>query len=62
MGCSDMSVYPIRFHLIEKLDELKPGQWWLWSCLADMADGTERRGTVQSDGHMLAETTWQEDE
>jgi hypothetical protein len=50
---------PIRFHLNEKLDELKSGQWWLWSCTATMSDGTEREGSVQSDGHMIAEETFE---
>lgn len=53
---------PFVFHLDQKLDELKPGQWWLWSCTAEMSDGTEKRGTVQSDGHMIAKETWQEDD
>lgn len=53
---------PIHFHINEKLDELKSGQWWLWSCTANMSDGTEREGSVQSDGHMIAEETWQEDD
>lgn len=55
-------VKPTQFFLDEKLEELKSGQWWVWSCTAEMSDGTERRGTVQSDGHMFAEQTWQEED
>jgi hypothetical protein len=54
--------YPLKFELNEKLEELKSGQWWVWSCDADMSDGSNRLGSVQSDGHMIAEETWQEDD
>jgi len=55
---------PIRFHPIEVIDELKSGQWWLWSCTADMSDGSERHGTIQG-GHeftgVVEPSTWEED-
>lgn len=43
-----------RIGLIAKIDELKSGQWWVWSCLVEQADGSNKAGFVQSDGHMLA--------
>jgi hypothetical protein len=49
----------LKFELDEKLEELKSGQWWLCSCTATMSDGTEREGYVQSDGHMIAEETFE---
>jgi hypothetical protein len=56
---------PLKFELDEKLEELKSGQWWLWSCYADMSDGTNRRGTVQGADELVGvvePSTWQEED
>lgn len=37
--------------LIDKIDELKSGQWWLWCCDVEMPDGSTAHGTVRGNGH-----------
>lgn len=43
--------------------KVTPGDWYLWSCRAEMPDGTEREGTVQADGQGLtvARETFEEE-
>lgn len=56
---------PKHFELHAKLDEFKPGLWYLWSAMAEMDDGSFQAGTVQADqqGEMIAADTWEgEDE
>ena len=36
---------------IEKIDELKSGQWWLWSCDVEMPDGRTLPATIQGSEH-----------
>lgn len=48
---------PIKIHPVEKIDELKSGQWWLWDCEVEMSDGTTRIGTCEGSEHELAEET-----
>jgi hypothetical protein len=48
--------------LLRKVDELKPGQWWIWEATREDKEGNITRGFVQSDGHMIAEETWEDEE
>lgn len=53
---------PTKIYLESKVDHLK-GNWFLWSCTADMPDGTSVEGAVQADGQgeMIAEETFEQD-
>lgn len=49
-------------HLDEQIDELKSGQWWLWSCTVEMMDGTTRTGTIEGTEHSQARETLELDD
>lgn len=53
---------PQDIRLDSKVDQYK-GNWFLWSCIATMPDGTEIEGTVQADGrgNLIAEDTFEAD-
>lgn len=56
---------PVSFSILETLDELKSGQWWLYRVEAEMSDGSIIEGTVQgacAEADVFAPETWEADE
>lgn len=52
---------PCRVNLEYEIDRLK-GQWGVWSCGVEFDDGSFKNGTIQTDGHMCAPETFEDDE
>lgn len=55
---------PIRFHIIEEIECLNGGQWYIWKVTAEMSDGSEVEGSVQGgceNSDSFAAETWEVD-
>lgn len=51
---------PCKVHLEDELERLK-GYWGIWTCNLEFDDGsTPLVGTIQTDGHMCAPETFED--
>lgn len=51
---------PCRVRLEEEVERIK-SYWGLWTCTVEFEDGSEITGSIQSDEHMCAPETFEEE-